>query len=574
MMLIYPTIFTTKAVGIGVDLYGTIWFYDWVRHSFESGELSGFTDRFFYPDGKDIFAHTGSNIVDAILSIPFQWFLGERYFGFLIAFLMVLNVAALRRVLSEFNVSRFGTFVTSIVWVLNPYVLSELNMGRPTQILLFPSFMALAHWCRILKSTEGLLKNKILLGFFVALQGWCYWFYGMFLVFFLLGYSLVDSKGSLPQLRKMLRQVWIPVVVCFILIVPAVMGMVESVKQGDVPGVMNGTTLSIQGMSEQIVPWMRGYHLHDPLGHPLIRTLLFTSMSLLILVSKTISKSLLGASICLWLVAIGPWVPIGETQYLNWFYLSLMKWIPFFERLWFPYRAMSYVFIGFSMCFALSINILMKEAHTYKRFGLVMGLIGAGLWDLHYVRSFPLTHTDTQASSIVDCIDGPYIELPIGFAHPSMMWQGDIGEPTFGGMGENGLTFLPKGYLNRLQNPFIEALKSKSLIVNSTKEFSPFDKERIVSQGFAYVLWDRSITEQERMKRRDDQKRPNEVFEIQRNLVELLGQPICQDAQYLVFSLLDVSLDSQLDVGSKWTWELPLQSSYEERLRQLGRVPD
>ena len=101
--------------------------------------------------------------------------------------------------------------------------------------------------------------------------------------------------------------VWIPVVVCFILIVPAVMGMVESVKQGDVPGVMNGTTLSIQGMSEQIVPWMRGYHLHDPLGHPLIRTLLFTSMSLLILVSKTISKSLLGASIsCGWWLLTRP----------------------------------------------------------------------------------------------------------------------------------------------------------------------------------------------------------------------------------------------------------------------------
>ena len=104
-LLIYPTLFTTKVVGIGVDLYGTVWFYDWVRISMESGELSGFTDWFFYPDGKDIFSHTGSNIIDAILSIPFQWVLGDRYFGVFIAFLMMLNVIALRNALRVFQVS-------------------------------------------------------------------------------------------------------------------------------------------------------------------------------------------------------------------------------------------------------------------------------------------------------------------------------------------------------------------------------------------------------------------------------------------------------------------------------------
>lgn len=573
-LLIYPTLFTTKVVGIGVDLYGTVWFYDWVRISMESGELSGFTDWFFYPDGKDIFSHTGSNIIDAILSIPFQWVLGDRYFGVFIAFLMMLNVIALRNALRVFQVSKFAMYITSIVWVLNPFVLSELNMGRPTQILLFPSFMGLAVWKRMLITDEDCFYDKVLLGMLVALQGWCYWFYGIFLVLFLIMYSLIDSQGSLTRIRNMLGKVWIPVLVCLLLISPALIAMVDSVQQGPVPGVMTFSGLSMQEMSSQIVPWIRGYHIHDPVGHPLMRTSLSGLMLVCIVMSRRISTPIVAASGFLWMVGLGPWLPFGDTQYVNWFYLTMMKSIPFFERLWFPYRAMSFVLMGFSISFGLGISVLLQRCTLLKKVGLLTGVISLGLLDLMYVHSLPLTHTETKPSSVIECIDGPYIELPIGFAHPSMMWQGKIQQPTFGGMGENGLTFLPKGYLNRLQNPFIATLKSKSLIVKSTKVFTPFDKERIVSDGFEYVLWDRSITEQERMKRRDGSERPNEVFEIQDHLMEILGYPICEDAQYLVFTLKNMNVPPSKVFNDEWTWALPLQSTYEERLRELGRVPD
>ena len=573
-MLIYPTILTTQAVGIGVDLYGTVWFYDWVRISLESGELSGFTNWFFYPDGKDIFSHTGSNIIDAILSIPFQWIFGERYFGIFIAFLMALNVATLRRLLVEFQVSQFAVLASSIVWVLNPFVISELNLGRPTQILLFPSFIALTIWHRMLTVDDVSSKDKMLLGCSVALQGWCYWFYGMFLVLFLTMYSLFYSRGSFNQIRMMIGRVWISILVCVLCILPAFLSMVNSAQQGDVPGVMDVASMSMREMSEQLVPWIRGYHLQEPLGHPLIRTWLLGAMTLVIILSRTISSALLAASLLLWMVATGPWMSGGDTPYLNWFYLWLMKWVPFFERLWFPYRAMSYVWIGTVIGFAHSFSVITQQTSRLQRFGLISGLMLVGLGDLVYVRSFPLTHTETKPSSVIQCIEGPYIELPIGFAHPSMMWQGQIRHPSFGGMGENGLTFLPQGYLNRLQNPFIEALKSKSLIVNSRKQFSPFDKDRVVAIGFEYVLWDRSITEQERMKRSAGSNRPLEVFGIQEHLVDILGEPICENAQYLVFSLLDTALPSDMEVSPQWTWAVPVRHPYEERLRELGRVPD
>ena len=48
-----------------------------------------------------------------------------------------------------------------------------------------------------------------------------------------------------------------------------------------------------------------------------------------------------------------------------------------------------------------------------------------------------------------------------GFVHPTMTWHVSS-NPIFGGMGRM-VIFLPQGYINRLQNPFIEYLRSVSL---------------------------------------------------------------------------------------------------------------
>ena len=58
-------------IGEGVDLYGTIWFYEWIYDSIRTGGNPSHTDLFFYPYGKDIFGHTGNNFVDAVLAVPF-----------------------------------------------------------------------------------------------------------------------------------------------------------------------------------------------------------------------------------------------------------------------------------------------------------------------------------------------------------------------------------------------------------------------------------------------------------------------------------------------------------------------
>ena len=61
-----------RVIGDGVDLYGTFWFYWWIDRCLTSLTDPSFTDMMFHPLGKDIFAHTGNNFVDAVLAWPVQ----------------------------------------------------------------------------------------------------------------------------------------------------------------------------------------------------------------------------------------------------------------------------------------------------------------------------------------------------------------------------------------------------------------------------------------------------------------------------------------------------------------------
>jgi hypothetical protein len=65
-----------RFIGSGVDVFGTFWFYWWVEDSLSNGVSPGFTNLMFHPEGKDIFAHTGGNFVDALVSVPFQSIFG------------------------------------------------------------------------------------------------------------------------------------------------------------------------------------------------------------------------------------------------------------------------------------------------------------------------------------------------------------------------------------------------------------------------------------------------------------------------------------------------------------------
>ena len=131
--------------GDGVDLYGTLWFYWWIADSLGAGRDPGFTDLFFHPYGKDIFGHTGNNFVDAYVAAPLLWLLGTPgYYKVWVFVLMVGNALSFRVLARAVFQNRWAVFVSSALFMVNPFLMFELTTGRPTQAFVW--FLPLAFW--------------------------------------------------------------------------------------------------------------------------------------------------------------------------------------------------------------------------------------------------------------------------------------------------------------------------------------------------------------------------------------------------------------------------------------------
>ncbi len=168
-----------RAVGEGVDLYGSLWFHAWMDHCVRTLTWPGWTDWFFHPTGKDIFADTGANLVDAVLAVPFFALFGTPdHMGPFAAMLLVGNGLAMWAMLRAMGVRQVGALAGGVVFVLSPATLSELDGGRMTQALQW--FWPLALRELWLDRDDPRMAHLIRAGIFVALQAWTYWFAGHF----------------------------------------------------------------------------------------------------------------------------------------------------------------------------------------------------------------------------------------------------------------------------------------------------------------------------------------------------------------------------------------------------------
>ena len=569
LLFLWPSWLYGSWPGTGVDLYGTVWFYGWIRQSFELGFDPSFTNLFFYPDGKEIFTHTGNNFLDAYASLPFQWILGDHFIGPFISSLVLLNVMGLRWFLREIGCSIYVRWLMGVIWLFNPFVWSEIAMGRPTQVLLCPTFIALVFLYRMLHEDR---RAWIGLGISVAVQGWSYWFYAYFLVMFLTVVGLFEWYRTKVSWRILVWDILKSMLLCVLLIAPAILPIVYTAMNAVLPGVGLNRSLNVELIAEQLVPWMRGVQIFEPIGHPYFRNVLSGSAIGLSLLLAIRYPKWIVVGLGMLIISVGPHQIIEDSKILNPVYLYLVQVLPFFERLWFPYRAAAFVFIAVTL--HLSEYLRSRILSLQMRIALPCFVLGAGLWDASFVNSLPLVHTELPNSEAKECLTGPTIQIPIGFVHPTMIWQSSHPVPFFGGMGENGLVFLPNGYQLRLQNPFIEYLRSASLYANSKKKYSPYDRKRIEEVGFEYILWDRGLTEMELLKRKGAATRPQSLFNIQANLIEKFGPPVCVDRQWVIFALDSVpSSSTSMPISDDWTWEQPELSTYELRLRELGLVP-
>lgn len=599
LVAVAPALPAGRVVGDGVDLYGTFWFYWWIDLCIRQGLDPSYTTLMFHPLGKDIFAHTGDNFVDALLSVPFQRALGfPDYQPVWVAALLFGNALSFRPLAGMVLERTTSRVAATVLWMLCPYILFECMTGRFTQAMLWFVPLAIRSFLRIggVGPDSGLpgaspsparWADPLLAGIFTGLAAWTYWFSGYFLALFFAGLAAVELVAR-PGRRARLLGYLLAAVSAGLVVAPGVVAMARRARAGEVPGVVAGQSDAPVALANNVGQHLHGYWLMETQGQPMFGYLVFG----LVLVLAALFARRRARWVLTWLLcmafALGPRLPIGEGMELP-HYLWAWRNIPFFDRLWFPVRLVSLAMVPA----VLLIGLLLDRLDALRRARLPRlpaALLPALLVLLHMaeqrrVQAFPLLSRDLHPPRIYQVIGevgGGLIELPIGMSRLSIAFQPVHGQPTFGGMAENAPLFYPPGFLQRLRNPFIAALRALPTRTDGLRDDPPEARAALLDEGFRWLVVDRQLLESQARHRSGRPGAPatsavEPVFAAQRALLEDLGPPAMMEERYLVWDLVggaEIPVELRPDPAhlEERSWPAEEMPAYEQRMREEGRL--
>lgn len=598
-----PAIRAGHVVGDGVDLYGTFWFYWWVDRCLRTGSDPGFTDLFFYPLGKDIFAHTGNNFLDAVAAWPLQALLPyPGYQPWFVLLLLFVNAVAFRPLARQVHGGDgWAVWASTSLWMVSPFILFECMTGRLTQAFLWFLPGAFLGWLRLCDAVKAGVrwpwKPALLLGVSLALTGWGYWFNAFFVVFCLGWLAVVELWGSAGR-RLVLARAWaLAGLVALLLVSPAALSMFGRAGDGAVPGLAEsagqGLFDPLPRLGNNVASTLHGLQLMEVSGQPMLGNVVWGGGLLLFMLFGRQRWRWLGVAAVSIAVAIGPElnVPgVGPVPMPH--YLLLYRLLPFFDRLWFPYRMIVIALLAT----AIGLGTLVTRAGQLRGRGgawlrrlpwlLPLLLLLTTLVEQHRYLAWPLLHRDLTPPPIyaeIGRLGGALIELPIGLSKVAIAWQPVHGQPTFGGMGENATLFWPEGYKKRLSNSFITALRKATRDPGPLAGFNPRDQQRLIDEGFRWVVLDRLLVDSELHRgqggrRPDAQTLDQAPFVVTRHLTEALGAPAAVDGALVIWDLVGgATLPPALqptDAGlTTRSWPTEDMPAYEQLLRERGRLP-
>ena len=503
--LVSPNIVT----GVGVDLAGTLWMHWWVKLSTLAGEFPIASNLLFYPEGRNLFNATGANFVDAWLSIPFQWIWGvPDYLDGLEVVILVGNALCFERLARELSGGRLVVaWAGAVAFEVNPFMLSELSQGRPTQAMVWFLLLA-AH--SLVRLPTGSWWDAARFGLYATLQGLTYWFSVYFLVLGLLPLALLQL-GRSP--RSMAPRLLLAIGVSLLLASPFLLRIRAEMAAGQVPRVDD---MDWHGATEP-QRWTRSY-------------VLYARVSVLVLLGAALREwrrawpYLLGFGLT-WGVAAGSTVSIHGVEVENWLYGLCWEIIPFFRRLGFPERiaAVGFVAIGAAGGIGLS--------RVRARWSVL--LAGLAVGELYVGHALPLPVTGfppTRAEKIVREGGGAVIGLPLGLSELQMVLQTRHGQPLFGGMGEGTADLLPPAFAERLNNTFVLMLAATYSDADPRIGYTLEDRDAIV-KGYRWV-W----LETRRAVPSLTQRRFDPLGRVRR-LTEELGPPVYSDGRQALWDL-------------------------------------
>lgn len=475
--------------GDGVDAWGTYWFYWWLRRCVEHGWNPSFTPLFFWPLGKDVLAHTGNNFVDAIWSLPFQWLLGpDRYYPVFVAVILVGNALSFRP-LARDVLGEEKADLAALLWMVNPYVVFELTAGRPTQAFSWWVPLAILQFRKVCRG--GGWRDAAALGVAVAVTGWTYWFSAFFLAVLLLVLAAFELRS-----RAALVRVIGAALLALVLVAPAVAAMATAWAQDRVPGegTAAGSIFALPDtVANNVSNELHGLQLMETQGAPL-----FTQLAWAVPLLWAAYRVRWGRWWAAWgllvLLGIGPALHVAGKTVVMPQYMVLYRHLPFFNRLWFPYRFASVAFVP--------ATLLVVAALPVGRAGRLAtaALVAVGLGGQAWYGTWPLPAKDVTCPPVLLSLReepaAAVVFLPLRLQHEGLLWQTRFGLPTFGGMGESAPAMWPTGWRRQLDNPFVRALRGAAADA-TTPPFTPDDRAKVRALGFRWIVLRRDLVQGE-----------------------------------------------------------------------------
>jgi hypothetical protein len=508
---------------------------------------------FSIPQGKDIFAHTGNNFVDAVFAAPLVAALGVPGFSApFVVLMLVANAWTFRLFARDQLGGGWAAFGAAALWEVNPFTIYEISCGRYTQAFL-PFFALSIAWFVRVERARG-WRASAWLGLFVGLQGWTYWFSGWFLVFLLTPLALMTLWRAEDRRGLALRYL-AAAGVCLVVIAPAALAMLSAESNGEVPGLYSGESVSIttppkQPSNNVSTALFFGLLKAELRSTPLLTQRVWLVVAAAWLLFGSLRRQWAPGALVVLLFSIGPVLELPNVRggfVLPW-YMAAYHYLPYFDRLWFPYRMVVCVF--FVLCLGAGTLLLrLERARGVKVMlaALAVALVTTAV-EQHSWRTFPFAVRDVRAPSIIQWLaaqpDGAVMHLPFGFSQSSIVWQTVHQKPLFGGMGENAQVLWPEGYTTRLRSKAI-----KALIIASRNSREPLphltDAERalLVEDGTRWVVLHRGLAEAEnfdweqRTQIRQEGDPAKLGISATRRVVDLLGPPVAVEDALVIWDL-------------------------------------
>ena len=548
-----------------VDHYGTQWFYWFVEERARNGANSDHTTLFFFPWGKDIYAHTGTNVLDAWMAVPFRMLLGHvlGYNVFVLVMLAVSGVAFwwLAR---EATDDRLAAGIATLLFTLSPFVLFETGEGRPTQSILLFVVLFLLFTLRTARKTGWIAP--VLAGLMLALAGYQYWYYAFFGGMVCLAHGLWHTARPHPDGgsgRSTLARHALIAAVALAITLPGGWALIEMTasSSSEVPGLLATENWSLtktrpitrEDLTIGLQLWQplrmwAGFFLQDSDGTErfleMAVVIPWMGLPLIALAAWRPQKLSRGAFLAMVItatfIAMGPAILIGQTILPNAPFIALIKSVGFLQRLWWPGRAVA--FIAIFVCMAVA-AVLGGLAHR-KRIQVAVALLLCGLWAGELKRGdvMPYPTWDATIPAGFRCLatgpEGAVIELPYSWTQAHLYYQLAHGRPIMGGMLENNETFTPPEFTTlKKENAFLGDLLALTRMDNIALKADEADLAELHDLGYRYILLQKdAFYFENNASRLMDNAMRTRLRAMKKQIQRAIGSPVYEDARVSIYA--------------------------------------